>query len=998
MITFNPSGFVQDPLTRLMYPFPELWTGGFIILTLLVALRLGLYAISAREDTGHYHFRIGSPLLYLLVWMFFGIVGLFIISLIHFGRLKKWSIFQLGDAIPRKFEDISTFIITVYFLLIFQLLPKSLYDSLQSLPSLFQFLDPLVWATGLLLLYIFINVRMGRSQSIKKDIGMTAIFFVGFLLFVGIEGLYIYLIAVSIRPFLTKGEGGKEWDGYYVRGDQELKRYSEKQKGSMNVIGNLMAHAVSGLASVTSDSISKLAKTIGEKIGVSEKKEEKQKENSGKEEKTQAKEEIKIDVEKEDNGKEKKKATASFLFLGVLIIFNDLILDFFFLPSGGLLSILADLILVGVMIYILGSKSKLNWFLTIIVGFLEIFGYGGYPLFFIYLLVASMIPFIHLVTPENRKVALISSVILILVVFGGANYGFGETISQVRSNTQQFRPDFSLITNIPQSISERFQNTKKQLKLATLPYYATQVENDENSKDIGLTLKINPSGSQQFYEGVPGRVSATLKGKLTKDLMKECFTNSTLSKCQVSTYCSLDGQGPADTGKTNAFSFTEIGNQKTIICDFTPLSSTKLKLGAEFEFNTKARVPFYAMKQEDYNSYSGIDSLSDRQIIEKFGYKIPVSKRTPGPVELKIGVDNTIVRIPETDSDASLPTNFGFTIFSNDGKITEISDVVIFVPQGFELDKSSCNYPFSFERDVEAEIEGEKVYRLVSVISGYEISDFLTVNCLLYPDSFSESFSAGIPLSGEKWLVVEVNTKNVIERSTSLSVRPRSQSKDFESIPTLDVCPKDVNICGDYPSGQWCSNDPCLLNCVRFVGLFGSYSSCGQCPSDLECGDYGNENYCSLDSCKMGCSWVDEACVGFGVEKNLGWPLKKTKEVLGCDENDKNRLILSDFEKELRAPASGDILTGSETGLTIDHGDGYKTTFFQLDSVRRAKGNVRKNEVIGFASKDTMFEITKSGKTINLFDFYEKKKIKIKSRDPSCMVKEEVDEAIKVET
>lgn len=986
MITLEFAEFVNDPLSRFMFPFPELWEGTALLLTILVALRIILYSIAAKEDDGHFHFRIGSPLLYLLVFMFFGMWGLFFVVLLHFGRLHEWKILKWTDNfakfIPRKVEDISVFVITVWMLLIFQLLPQSISSSLNKLPTLFDFLPTIAWATLFLLLYIFVNVRKGKSQRLKHDLGLSVLFFLGFVLFVGVDGLYIYLIIVAVSPFFTRAESieGGDWEGYYVQEEKELRKFSSEQRGSMNVLGNLMASAVSGLSKVTSNSISKLAQTLGEKIGVN------------RNERNSDFPTIPKDA----------KVQSSIGILWLLVILGDVIFDWIVLPKPSLLSILIDVALGGLLIWQLSKYSKLNTILISILVLLEIFGYGYLPLFVIYLIFAPMLSFLHLTPQGSLGKSVLVGLVFLLVIFGAPlfNLDMGQAIASSRQSVQEY--GISDITNPFVNLKDRIGDTvneaKKQFKIATLPYYATQVEDDENSKDIGLDLKINPSGSQQFYEGVPGRISAQLEGELTRDLMRECFKDSSLEKCQVKTSCSLDGQGPASTGQDNTFSFTEIGSRKTIICDFVPLSSAKLNIGTEFDFETKARASFYGMDSDTYNTLSGVEGLRDRQIIERYGYNYPVSKRTPGPVELGIGVDNFIVRIPREDKDNPsksrdyLPTSFGFTLYAKDGKITDINDVTIYVPKGFKLDTSSCNYPFSFEESPDLSKDGEKVYKLFRPVSSYDISEFLTVNCLLYPDAFEETLSPGLPISDTQWLVVSVNTKNVIERSTYVTVKSRSESSDFQTIPSLDVCPKRVNVCSDYPSKSWCDNDPCLLNCVYNYGLLDIGSSCESCPSGAKCSDYINNAYCNLDPCNMGCSWINNECINVGIEDNFGWVSQRTREVHGCDSNDKNRLIVSDFDRELKSPASGTILTGSADSLTIDHGDGYKSTFFQLKSVRRAKGNVMKGETIGFAKRETMFEITKSGVTIDLFGFYKNKQkpIIITSKDPSCMETSEV--------
>jgi len=197
--------------------------------------------------------------------------------------------------------------------------------------------------------------------------------------------------------------------------------------------------------------------------------------------------------------------------------------------------------------------------------------------------------------------------------------------------------------------------------------------------------------------------------------------------------------------------------------------------------------------------------------------------------------------------------------------------------------------------------------------------------------------------------------------------------KEFLTTSSLDICPTDVRGC-EYPSQEWCNVDPCGRNCVYYFGMLGVGSSCDVCPSGATCTEYVNKEYCSLDPCRLGCSWEEttDTCYGIEVGQDFDWPTD-TREVFDCQDM---KVQLSPYDRTVKAIASGKVVEGRKDYVEIDHGNGYKSHYINLQGNRRARGNVQQGETIGFASRGTQFYITKDDTEINIFEHYDKQKIK----------------------
>jgi hypothetical protein len=999
-----PIDFTNEILN--LFPLPGLWeTASF--LTILVAIRIFIYAVTAKEEPKH-HFYIGSFLLYALVLAFFGEVGLIGVLIVHsisvVFRNRGGRVPVVDDIFDRAkgFKDVSTFTVAALALMILQyvqyLIPAS-KESLNALPSLVAKLFP-----GEILLIIllggFLFTSSKKNEHFSADLGKIIFWFVTILVLVGVDALLWYIGFLTVRPLFDAALRGfkqqKQFDGNSPELEEleALQDAQDNDHGSMTVLGKYLAASIRE----TNRSISNLARTIT------------QKEEEGEHGGTRSKSfsifafvkalfkwefmdylnslgdgEADDDEEETDDDEERETSGhTSMLFLGLLLILayvGDLTLPW-------MVAIIIDVALAIYLYFTLGKVGArtVNKVLVLAALAVNVFYSNLIPTF---LIVFFIIGAFHLGPKGRSSVGTVAVIlVLILVLAPMLNLNLASSVAAAKNNSWFSNISlFSIqgLSNIPgpRDIVDYFK--REIFDPLTKPYYISEVESSVASENIGVQLNIRPLGSNLFYSGHSGRISADIAGELVKPLMRECFLNKTLPKCQVITSCSLKGYGRSLTSP-RILSFADFaGSKGRIDCDFTPVQSgsKEINFEVEFDFETSSYVPFYAIQEERYNSKRA-DGETDLAILSEYGFPVPVSKRTPGPVEVGIGLDEGFLYPVPTIPKEARPLPFGFTIRENTryGEISEIKDAKLYIPEGFVI--NNCAYPFDFKEEEQSQ-EGEKIYSLSRSVTGTQITDFLTVTCWLTPNKGSSEIVSGGGVPTAKWFRVSVNTRNKIKRSTFVNVKAidADDGSTYSSSKARDFCPEDVSKCSEYPDKDFCDVDGCFYNCAY---SYAGTNECHSCSEYSTCSDYEGGHQCTLDPCQIGCSWQEtaEKCEVINMETKFIWPMKTSQKQVTCDEGD-DRIVLFTQTGEIIAPISGTLLTGTESSMTIAN-DPYKITFFQPEIVTRERGNVFRGQVIGKASKDTKFEITLHGERQNLFDFYAKQdpKVTLLSNDPGC--------------
>ncbi|MBW3013573.1 hypothetical protein KY340_05205, partial [Candidatus Woesearchaeota archaeon] len=375
-------------------------------------------------------------------------------------------------------------------------------------------------------------------------------------------------------------------------------------------------------------------------------------------------------------------------------------------------------------------------------------------------------------------------------------------------------------------------------------------------------------------------------------------------------------------------------------------------------------------------------------------------------------------------------TPFGFNLRNlwRQGKIIAVQNISIILPDNMEL--FNCKPEFTTKPKILSDTN-EIEYNLLNPITTEQIEKFLSFDCWI-----RERRESGKPLltgATTTYFVKMTSTYRYQVEDTAIArveefVKGGKIVTDVSQLSAYDYCSEEVkqNKC-EYPNENFCDVDPCLQNCFwepadrgfitgGIIGgavgsplflltgglslpagaglgagaqylLFGG-AGCDECSDaeDMECSDYEqNEQKCNLDPCDIGCEWHKDGYCQKITEKDfeaqLLFPVT-SHYVSKCTEQE--RVKISAENQEVIAIESGQLEL-KEDQIVIKHPYGYESAYKGLRAVRRL-GNVPKNGVIGFATKDFEFGIKKNGNSVDLFKLYKQQvpPIAIRSTDISC--------------
>lgn len=206
-------------------------------------------------------------------------------------------------------------------------------------------------------------------------------------------------------------------------------------------------------------------------------------------------------------------------------------------------------------------------------------------------------------------------------------------------------------------------------------------------------------------------------------------------------------------GKMSISEFTIIGNdEQDIDCifneGFNKTGSEKITFFASYNFKTSAYLKSYFMNEERKKimKRADIDPFIEYEITEK----IPIPIYTNGPI--KLGIDTTSQPIGVSDE---MNPKIGFTIENNwEGKIKEITNIEISLPQGLYLNSENCDYSFE---DI-----GENTFKLKEIEQIGEIEKYRSFNCRAQLNDI-HSLLGEVPLSTKYF---RVSTDYLFESKT----------------------------------------------------------------------------------------------------------------------------------------------------------------------------------------------------------------------------------------
>ncbi len=237
------------------------------------------------------------------------------------------------------------------------------------------------------------------------------------------------------------------------------------------------------------------------------------------------------------------------------------------------------------------------------------------------------------------------------------------------------------------------------MKQATGEYYFGVVEENEQEQ-LGVYLENLKASQSEFEENEPVIVYATLNAKTVDDMIYVkvgCYAGEKANKIAGIVY-------PSES--------FEISNlqQEELDCTFERLTkgTHKVTYTADFNFETIGYLKRYFADRNAITAATrqNIDLLDEYQIIDQN----PVAHYTNGPVAMGIGPEQVLVGV---SSDYSVKPRLAFTLDSTKGwggTITQLNEVVLFIPNEMSLDTEQCTDKNWQEYSVDDCVESELAY------------------------------------------------------------------------------------------------------------------------------------------------------------------------------------------------------------------------------------------------------------------------------------------------
>ena len=360
------------------------------------------------------------------------------------------------------------------------------------------------------------------------------------------------------------------------------------------------------------------------------------------------------------------------------------------------------------LFYIRQNESEEPWrWHTFLAGFLilDFFGTGIAENFSWF----RFIPFIVFVTaiyvnkaePDNKLTVIVLIAALLAVVIGEASAsGYVGQFTFVKYSTSE---------KGMKTIYERIQDavkrwTEERLELATGGLYRGNVEKNKYEQ-LGVYIDNVRAADPKFYTTEDITIWGSVKSKTLSDAVKVKFncTRVETEDNKIKHYSAKDVY-PDSNKPFSIFNFEERDFQ----CVFNPTTagSHTITLSAEYNFVTDSYHKTYFIDRDTYRSMvrEKIDPFSNFGITDTN----PVTTYTNGPVEIGMNIQNlvSVVKRPEAqEGSSSSPEDLtphltilgvtlsnrgeipeeGNVIGTYEGRIKDITELVILLPKGVEM-------------------------------------------------------------------------------------------------------------------------------------------------------------------------------------------------------------------------------------------------------------------------------------------------------------------------
>lgn len=230
--------------------------------------------------------------------------------------------------------------------------------------------------------------------------------------------------------------------------------------------------------------------------------------------------------------------------------------------------------------------------------------------------------------------------------------------------------------DIPKKLAEE---TERALAAAKGDYYTGRVDS-ASKKRLGVYLDRFRAADPYFYENSPVTAYVTMKAE-TIDIPLDIDVT-----CEATQTALLADKGPIKADRILPQSYFNVitSDQYDIDCIWNKgkleKGSHNLEFKAAFDFTTRAYKRAYVMSRDRYREYR----RQNTDPLKGVSPRDPPAIYTTGPVRIGMGVGPTQPIALGEQGDNLQP--WGITIDNAwEGKITEVKNVLIFVPEGLKV-------------------------------------------------------------------------------------------------------------------------------------------------------------------------------------------------------------------------------------------------------------------------------------------------------------------------
>lgn len=306
------------------------------------------------------------------------------------------------------------------------------------------------------------------------------------------------------------------------------------------------------------------------------------------------------------------------------------------------------------------------------------------------------------------------------------------------------------ILKAPSTVSKWLSSVyQQQINVATGgEYYAGQVEDTKN-KPVGVFIDSLKPGDPVLYSRQPVSVWADLRVATLAD-----------NPVTVKTSCTAEDpvKGKIDGTTDPKELVIELTGREMVQCKFKGFEhgSVPVNFTAEFNFQTNAYINAYFMERDRLVAL--LNENKNPYDLYPVPTRSPTSIFTNGPVKIGMSLESPIG--VSTSPKNPMPI-LGVTLEPGwKGSISSLENVIVYVPEGIELDKESCDHSFESTTSTKT---GYKAYKLSDtdpLRKNIKSSSYQTFRCRLKLPSGASQTSLKV-LQNEKGQTVPLATKYV---------------------------------------------------------------------------------------------------------------------------------------------------------------------------------------------------------------------------------------------